>query len=108
MIFVPKEVIDEAKDFARETVDTALKGLFGIIDAQIKRRQSYAFAQEKAVFHKRMTERLPLVPGLRLVKPRLRRHHRLHVRWEAKAFARDPKLSLACGLTCPVTGAKAV
>ena len=107
--FIPKEVVTEAKNFARNTVDRAMQGMFGLIDAAVKRRQSYGFAQEKSVFHKRMAERLPImVPNLKLLGPRIRRHIRLHVKWEAKAFARDPKLSAACGLNCPITGPRTV
>lgn len=101
MIAVPKEVITEAKDFARETVDNALKGFFGIIDAQIKRRQSYAFAHEKALFHKRMVEKLPSLSDLALLDWRVKRHRKKMVKWEAKAFSRDPGLATACGLKCP-------
>jgi hypothetical protein len=109
MIFIPRELVDEAKSFARDTVDRAMQGMFGLIDAAVKRRQSYGFAQEKSLFHQRMFQRLPImVPNLKLLGPRMRRHLRLHVKWEAKAFARDPKLSAACGLKCPITGPRTV
>lgn len=98
-LFVPKELTDAAREEARHVVDSALKGLFGIIDAQVKRRQSYAFAHEKAVFHEDLARRLRITSIRIIGKARkIRRHERLALRWGARAAARDPKLAQACSL----------
>jgi hypothetical protein len=99
MIAIPKGIVDEAKGFARDTVDRVLTGMFGLVEAQVLRRQSYAFAHEKALFHRRMSQLIGTVPGLVGAGWRTRRHAKLALRWEAKALARAPSLAKACGLT---------
>lgn len=96
-LLIPKAVRDEAAAFARDTVKRALDGLFGLIQSELARRRSAAFAHEKALYHGRMAE---LLPGIALVdlKRRVRRQQRLAARWSAKAYARDAVLAEACGL----------
>ena len=97
MLMVPREIEDAARDEARHVVDRALDGLFGLAEAQIKRRQSYAFAHERAVFHSTMARDLPIkLPGLWWLHARVRRHQRLAVKFWALAHARDPALAQHC------------
>lgn len=103
MIAIPQSVVDEARTFARDTVDRAIEGLIGIVDRAIRRRQSYGFAHEQALFHRRMAESLATL-DLVGKRWRVRRQKRLAVRWEAKAWARTPQLAGACGLACPDSG----
>lgn len=100
-LFIPKSIRDEASAFARDTVKQALTGMFGLIEAALARRQSAAFAHEKALYHERMSQLLAATP-LRIANRagRVKRHARLGMRWSAKAYARDAALALACML-CP-------
>lgn len=100
-IFIPRSLVDEAKAEARDMIERALVGVFGLIDAAIKRRQSYAWAHERALYHAALVRRLRATP-LRIVDlaGKLRRHGRKALRFEALAEARDPRLAHACGLRC--------
>lgn len=103
VIFIPKAIRDEARSFARETVEQALKGLFGFIEHELARRRTAAFAHEKALEHEYLAKALPSVALIDL-KRRVRRHLRLAARWSAKAYARDAVLAMACGLKCHEPG----
>lgn len=98
-LFIPPEIYEAAEDEARHVIDRALDGLFGIIDGQIKRRQGYVFAHEKALFHANMVAGL-VATNIRIIgkERKIRRHARLSLRWDAKARARDPELLAACKL----------
>lgn len=97
MIVVPRYAVDAARDVARDTVRQALAGVFGLIDKDLERRQSAAFAHEKAIEHAELARTLPDVIRVG-VGWRVRRHLRLANRWAAKAKARDFALALALGL----------
>jgi hypothetical protein len=97
MIVVPRYAIDAAKDVARDTVTKALAGMFGLIERDLERRQSAAFAHERAIFHREMARTLPLVIRVG-VGWRVRRQLRLANRWAAKARARDGALAIVLGL----------
>lgn len=98
-IFVPRSLVDEAKAEAKQVVERALDGVFGLIDAAVKRRQSYAWAHEKALYHAGLVRRLRST-SIRIVdlRGKLRRHERKAMRFAALADARDPRLATACGI----------
>lgn len=103
-IFTPREIRDAAATAARETLDRAWAGLFNLIESELARRRSYAFAHEKTLYHGEMASRLAATPIRILgVQRKIRRHARLAMRWGAKAHARDPKLARACGICEPTT-----
>lgn len=92
MIVVPKYAVDAARDVARDTVRAALSGVFGLIDKDLERRQSAAYAHEQAIFHAEMARTLPDVIRVG-VGWRVRRQLRLAAKWAAKARARDGALA---------------
>lgn len=98
-IFIPRDIVESAKDEARDLVDRALVGVFGLIDSAIKRRQSYAWAHEKALYHAGIIRRLKST-SLRIVdlRGKLRRHEKRYMHFAALADARDPRLADACGI----------
>lgn len=98
-IMIPREIEDEARAAAKALAERALDGVFGLIQGAIMRRQSYAFAHERAIFHAEMVKRLRVTP-IRIfgIKRKIKRHARLGMRWTARATARDPRLAQACGL----------
>lgn len=100
-IIIPKDVRDEAWSFADRTVDSAMHALGTIVLDVIHWRRSYAFAVRKALYHQRLVETMPTIkPRLSLLERRVRRHQRLAMHWEAKAYSRTPDLASACGLKC--------
>lgn len=96
---IPGYIVNEARTYARDTTRAALESLFGadgLVDRELARRRSAAFALERSRFHGRMADALPLLGH---VAPwRLRRHERLALRWGALAVARDPRLATVCPL----------
>ena len=99
MTVVPRYVVDEARTFARDSTRAALAAIFGddgLIDRELERRRSAAYALERSRFHGRMVDALPLLGGV--PKWRIRRHERLAMRWSALAVARDPRLVFDCSL----------
>lgn len=96
---IPGYVVAEARSYARDTTRAALESLFGedgLVDRELARRRSAAFALERSRFHGRMADALPLLGG---VAPwRIRRHERLALTWSARAVARDPRLADVCSL----------
>lgn len=98
-LFVPKAIEDAAREEARALAERALDGAFGLIQAAIMRRQSYAFAHEQAIYHSIMAKRLRETAVAIFGKARkAKRHERQALRWGARAKARDPRLAQACGL----------
>lgn len=99
-IMVPRELVAEAKDFARDTVTRALEGVFGLIDRELERRRSYGFAVQRTLELRKLAALLRATT-LRVAGKagRIRRLLRRALRWEAKAYARDPALANAC-LSC--------
>lgn len=98
-IMIPREIVDAARKDAKALAERALDGVFGLIQASIMRRQSYAFAHEQAIFHHEMVRRLKATPIYIFgIKRKIRRHGRLAMRWTSRATARDPRLAQACGL----------
>ena len=96
---IPKSIEDAARAEAKRLAERALDGVFGLIQSQIMRRQSYAFAHEQALFHNAMSRALKATPIKIFGKARkIKRHARLGMRWTAKATARDPRLAQVCGL----------
>jgi hypothetical protein len=101
-LLIPREIVKDAEQFASDKVDEVLKGMFGLIQAATLRRQSFAFAQEKALFHERMLYRLTRdgkALRIAMLRARIRRHTRLALRWSSLAYARNPDLSRACGVS---------
>lgn len=98
-LFIPRELEDAAREEARHIIDKALDGMFGLIQAAVLRRQSYAFAAEKAVYHDALVKELRKTK-LRIVgrQRKIKRHERLAIRWRSVAKSRDPRLAQACGL----------
>jgi hypothetical protein len=92
--------VSQAKDFAFDTVTKALQGVFGLIDAELERRRSYGFAVQRTLECRKLAALLRGT-ALRIVgkQGRIRRLLKRALRWEAKAYARDPALADAC-LSC--------
>ncbi len=98
-IMIPKSIVDAARSDAKALAERALVGVFGLIQSEIMRRQSYAFAHEQAIFYTEMVKRLRETPiKIFGIKRKIRRHGRLGMRWGARARARDPRLAQLCGL----------
>lgn len=99
-IIVPRELVAEAKDFAHDTVTRVLEGAFGLIDKALERRRSYGFAVQRTLELRKLASLLRATT-LRIVgkQGRVQRLLKRALRWEAKAFARDPALAGVC-LAC--------
>lgn len=104
-IVIPKAMRDEAEKFARDKVTEALKGLFGIIEHQLERRQSAAFAAEMSLKHERLALLLRAAKFRILAREaRIRRHQYLAMRWSATAYARNAVIAGACKVCPPSPG----
>ena len=90
-IVVPKAVADEALEFARDTVTSALKALGHFVESELARRRSAAFAHERALYHARLLVTWGRRPWW---------HRWRAAVWSARAYARDSALAMACGLKC--------
>lgn len=96
---IPAYVTREARTFARESVRQGLAAIFGdegLIDRELDRVRSAAYALERSRFHARMTDALPLLGGV--PRWRIRWHERRAMRFAALAVARDPRLADHCSL----------
>lgn len=102
MASIGSQLRDTAEEYATRMLDGALKGLFGLIESELARRRTAAYAHKKALFHERIALLFGKFPG-KLVgrKWRIARHLRMAIYWSAEAWARDKSLASACGICTP-------
>lgn len=101
-IVIPKELREDAEKFARDKVTEALKGLFGLIEHQLERRQSAAFAAEMSLKHERLAYLMHTAKFHIVARDaRVRRQQRLAMRWSATAYARNAVIAGACKVCAP-------
>lgn len=101
-IVIPKAMREDAEKFARDKVTEALQGLFGLIEKQIERRQSAAFAAEMSLKHERLAFLMHNAPFKIVARDaRVQRQQRLAMRWSATAYARNAVIAGACKICKP-------
>lgn len=98
-ILIPRELEREALDRAAKLAHDAMVRVFGLIQAEIMRRQSYAWAHERALYFQELARLLRASPIRILgIARKIKRANRRSIHFAALARARDPRLAQACKL----------